>query len=120
MAILDEIENKIKERGVQKLTENNKNKFWVDRTNSMKGDSSIYNCPKCNSKGFYAYLDEYGRVVDTELSDRILGASILDIQKSKVIALACGDEKVDAIKAVLKSRLIDVLVTSIDTAQKLL
>ena len=60
MAILDEIENKIKERGVQKLTENNKNKFWVDRTNSMKGDSSIYNCPKCNSKGFYAYLDENG------------------------------------------------------------
>ena len=65
MAILDEIENKIKERGVQKLTENNKNKFWVDRTNSMKGDSSIYNCPKCNSKGFYAYLDEYGNYKET-------------------------------------------------------
>lgn len=66
------------------------------------------------------YLDEEGRVVDTELSDRILGASILDIQKSRIFALACGNEKVEAIRAVLKSKLIDVLVTSIDTAQNLL
>ena len=53
MAILDEVENKIKERGVKKLTEEERNKFWVERTNSMKGDCSIYYCPKCNSKGFY-------------------------------------------------------------------
>ena len=89
---------------------------------SQLTDEDISSLSSMNAKANICstYLDEDGRVVDTELSDRILGASILDIQKSKVIALACGDEKVDAIKAVLKSRLIDVLVTSIDTAQKLL
>ena len=42
------------------------------------------------------------------------------MKKSRIIAAAIGDSKVEAIRAVLKSGKIDVLVTDIVTAKKIL
>ena len=77
---------------------------------SLKAVSSI-----CSS-----YLDSNGNVLRTSLSDRMIGASIEDIQSSKVFAIACGREKIEAIKAVLKGGVIDVLITSLSTAEKII
>ena len=67
-----------------------------------------------------SYLDADGNVLRTSLSDRMIGASISDIQGSKVFAIACGHEKADAIKAVLCGKVIDVLITSLSTAMDLI
>lgn len=62
--IIKNIEEKIKEKGVPKLKENEKELFWVNRTNSMKGDNRIYDCPICNSRRIIAYLDENGKYAE--------------------------------------------------------
>ena len=67
-----------------------------------------------------SYVDENGKILDTPFSSRILGASMSDIRNSKKIGVARGTEKVPAIRAVLKGRLLDVLVTSLDTAKKII
>lgn len=67
-----------------------------------------------------SYLDADGNVLRTSLSDRMIGASINDIQGSKVIAIASGRDKAEAIKAVLKAGVIDVLITSLETARNII
>ena len=42
-----------------------------------------------------------------------------DLKKSRIIAAAIGDSKVEAIKAALKSGKIDILVTDLDTAKQI-
>ena len=55
-----------------------------------------------------------------ESTHRTIGVSLSDMKKSRIIAAAIGDSKVEAIRAVLKSGKIDVLVTDIVTAKKIL
>lgn len=66
-----------------------------------------------------SYLNKEGRVIDTSITNKILGHSINDLNKSKKIAIAMGDDKLEAIKAVLKGELLDVFITSLDTAKKI-
>lgn len=66
-----------------------------------------------------SYIDKDGRVIDTSITNKILGHSIVDLKKSKRIAIAMGDDKLEAIKAVLKGELVDVFITSLDTAKKI-
>lgn len=67
-----------------------------------------------------SYLNREGQEVGEEITHRTIGVSLSDMKKSRIIAAAIGDSKVEAIRAVLKSGKIDVLVTDIVTAKKIL
>jgi DNA-binding transcriptional regulator LsrR (DeoR family) len=66
-----------------------------------------------------SYINKDGKVIDTSITNKILGHSIADLRKSKKMAIAMGDDKLEAIKAVLKGELVDVFITSLDTAKKI-
>ena len=66
-----------------------------------------------------SYLDKDGREVGQEILERSIGQSLKDLKKSRIIAAAIGDSKVEAIKAALKSGKIDILVTDLDTAKQI-
>ncbi|MHB1171604.1 MAG: sugar-binding transcriptional regulator [Lacisediminihabitans sp.] len=66
-------------------------------------------------------FDDRGRLVQSEILDRTMGIGLEELRRvPKVIAVAGGPEKVDAIAAVLKSGLVNVLVTDAGTARELL
>lgn len=67
-----------------------------------------------------SYINKEGKVIDSSIANKILGHSILDLNKSKKIAIAMGDDKLDAIKAVLSGNFVDVFITSLETAKKLI
>ncbi|WP_419893315.1 sugar-binding transcriptional regulator [Oceanobacillus kimchii] len=65
----------------------------------------------------YNFINKDGKLVNNEWNDKTIS---IDIEKLKdiplVIGVAAGNEKVDAIKAALKGKFIDVLVTDEITA----
>lgn len=67
------------------------------------------------------FLDKDGNLVQNHIEDRLIGISLDAIKTFKnVIGVAAGENKVEAIKAVLKGQYIDVLITDSSTAEKLL
>lgn len=68
----------------------------------------------------YNFINEHGKASSNQWNERVIS---LDIEKLKdiplVIGVACGLEKVTAIKAALTGNLIDVLVTDEETANAL-
>lgn len=66
------------------------------------------------------FIDSEGNLLETRLSERVLGTELKDIVKSKRIAIAYGDDKTEAIRSVLRGKHIDVLMTSLDTAKKII
>ncbi len=80
--------------------------------NTLKEEGAIANI--CCS-----YIDKNGKVINSSIANKILGHSILDLINSKKVAIAMGDEKLEAIKAVLKGEFVDVFITSLETAKKL-
>ncbi|MFA7109578.1 MAG: sugar-binding domain-containing protein, partial [Sphaerochaetaceae bacterium] len=67
-----------------------------------------------------SYINGEGKVIETSIGNRILGQSIEDVSKSRKVGIAMGQEKTEAIKAVLKGKLVDVFITSLDTAKRLI
>ena len=67
-----------------------------------------------------SYLDREGKEVGNSLSRRFIGVSLEELKRSRVIAVAIGEKKVEAITAVLKSGKVDVLITDFSTAKKVL
>lgn len=66
------------------------------------------------------FFDAEGQPVRSPLDDRILGISTDQLRKaSRVVAVAGGADKVEAIRAALKSEIVDVLITDVATAEKL-
>jgi len=66
------------------------------------------------------YFDAQGRLCP-ELSDRVVGIDLDELRRvPRVIGVAGGEEKVEAILAALRGRYINVLVTDEATAQALL
>jgi DNA-binding transcriptional regulator LsrR (DeoR family) len=67
------------------------------------------------------FYDQDGNVVNTSLSDRIIA---IDLEKLRhlryCVGVATSPEKVPAIKGALRGKLINVLITDVQTAQKLL
>ncbi len=61
-----------------------------------------------------------GSFVSTQLSQRTMGLSVDDLKDSQVVAIAGGDSKTAAIKAVLNSGLLNGLITDEMTASKLI
>ncbi len=67
------------------------------------------------------FFDTEGRRVDHPINDRIVGTDLEKIKKiRRVIAVAGGTEKRCAIRAALRGRLVNVLVTDDHTAKWLL
>jgi DNA-binding transcriptional regulator LsrR (DeoR family) len=67
-----------------------------------------------------SYINEAGMILKSSIEDRILGQPITALHNCRKIGIALGRSKVRAIKAVLKGKLIDVLITSLDTAKDII
>lgn len=67
------------------------------------------------------FFDKDGKTVKTPLDDRVIGISLEELTKiERVIALAGGAKKVNAIAGALRSGVIDMLVTDKFTAERLI
>jgi len=66
------------------------------------------------------FFNKHGQPVKTQLDDRVIGMSFQDLAKiDRVIALAGGSTKTEAIRGALNSGAIDVLITDNFTAERL-
>lgn len=66
------------------------------------------------------FLDADGCTVETALNERVIGITLKELSNvDRVVALAGGKSKTEAIRAVIKSGLIDVLITDRFTAERL-
>lgn len=67
------------------------------------------------------YFDAAGRLVDWEGEARMIAASVAQLRRARrVIAVAAGIEKTDAILGAIRARLVNALVTDVRTAGALL
>lgn len=67
------------------------------------------------------FFDSEGRIVKTPLDDRVIGMSLEELSKvDRVLALAGGPSKTDAIRGALRTGTIDVLITDVFTASRLM
>ena len=67
------------------------------------------------------FFDRDGRPVRGPLDDRVIGVTLEELKRTpRVIGVAGGERKVEAIRACLKGGLVNVLVTDKFTAEKLL
>lgn len=65
------------------------------------------------------FFDAQGKPAKTNLSDRTLSIGLEDLQRSRIVAVAGGEEKADSIWAILKSGLLDGLITDERTAKSI-
>ena len=67
------------------------------------------------------YMDSEGSPIDLEINDRIIGLTIDQIRNiPRVIGIAGGTAKHEMIRAALRGKILDVLVTDLATAEALL
>ncbi|MEM8571516.1 MAG: sugar-binding transcriptional regulator [Pseudomonadota bacterium] len=67
------------------------------------------------------FFDADGKTVKTPLDDRVIGMPLEDLARiDRVIALAGGQSKTNAIRSALRTGVIDILVTDKFTAQRLI
>ena len=94
-------------------------------TTAQAGAMSIDDIEKLKAAGAVAsvctsYIDENGKLIDTELEGRSIGQTLGQLKKCKTIALAIGNSKVKAIKAALSGGYIDVFITDLETARAII
>lgn len=70
----------------------------------------------------FRFIDKSGEVADIDFNKRVVACDLSALRKNArdVIAIAYGEEKAEAVKAVLKGGLLTTLFTDYDTAQLLL
>lgn len=69
----------------------------------------------------YNFFDQNGKEANSAWNKRVINLSIEDLMMiPKVIGVAYGATKIDAIHAALKGELINVLITDVNTAKQLL
>lgn len=66
------------------------------------------------------FFDKHGRVLQTDLTARTLSAAISGNGSDKIVAIAGGKDKHEAIHAILQSRRLSGLITEEETAKTLL
>jgi DNA-binding transcriptional regulator LsrR (DeoR family) len=67
------------------------------------------------------YYDANGECIESDINDRIIGMTLEQIkQVPKVVGVSGGPDKVAAIRAALRGRIINVLITDSVTAERLL
>ncbi len=67
-----------------------------------------------------SHLNKDGQCIETPLAKRSIGQPVRRQRTAKVIAMATGKSKLEAVRATLKGGYVDVLMTSLDLAEKLL
>jgi len=66
------------------------------------------------------FFDADGNLVDTELNDRVVGISSDDLRAvQRTVGIAGGERKFEAIRAAARGNWVDVLITDLETARKL-
>jgi len=66
------------------------------------------------------YFDQAGQLVSSDLNDRVIGLTLDEIRSiKKVVGIAGGEEKLNAVLGAVRGGLINVLVTDHITAEKL-
>jgi len=67
------------------------------------------------------FFDSDGKTVKTPLDDRVIGMTLDELAKvDRVMALAGGESKTDAIRGALRTGVIDLLITDRFTAERLI
>ncbi|MDQ0269180.1 sugar-binding transcriptional regulator [Cytobacillus purgationiresistens] len=66
------------------------------------------------------FFDIEGKIIDLPLHKRLIGASLNKLKEMNVIAVAGGEEKVNAIYGALKGQYISTLITDEETAAALM
>jgi len=67
------------------------------------------------------FFDAEGRPVQSSLENRVLGISLEQLKRApRTIAVAGGEPKFEAIRAAVRGRWVDTLITDLGTAQQLL
>jgi DNA-binding transcriptional regulator LsrR (DeoR family) len=93
------------------------------RTGTILNSQDLALLRKAEAVGDIAlrYLDSNGSPLELEINERLVGLSIQQIMDiPRVIGIAGGTLKSDIIRAALRGKILDVLVTDVDTAQQLL
>ena len=67
-----------------------------------------------------SYVNGQGQEVGQELMERSVGQSLHSLNASRIVAVAIGDSKIEAVQAALSTGRIHTFVTDIATAQRLL
>ncbi|WP_419922598.1 sugar-binding transcriptional regulator [Candidatus Poriferisodalis sp.] len=78
---------------------------------------------RCGAVGDLAWrlIDQRGDSVDCDLTDRVIGVSLHDLRAiPTTLAVAAGPAKVRPLRAVLRTKAIDILCTDVPTAQAVL
>lgn len=66
------------------------------------------------------FMDSQGQPIQTELNERIIGIDLVQLQRiPRVVGVAGGTEKLEAIRAALRGKLVKVLITDQQTAKSL-
>lgn len=66
------------------------------------------------------FIDHDGNLIETPLEERLISTPLSTLKAlQNVIGVAAGDSKIDAIRAALRGRYLDVLITDDRTASKL-
>lgn len=95
----------------------------VVRRTGILTDQELEQLKECGAVGdiVLRYLDANGRPIEHEINDRIIGLHLHHVKEiPRVIAAAGGTEKFEVIRAVLRGKYIDVLITDDRTAARLL
>ena len=67
------------------------------------------------------FFDENGRLVQSSLDGRVIGISFDQLKRTpRTVAVAGGGRKLAAIRAVLRGRWVDTLITDLGVAERLL
>ena len=66
------------------------------------------------------FFDKHGQVISTDLSQRTMSVSVDELRDSRIVAIAGGVGKIAAIESLLRSGLLNGLVTDERTARELL
>jgi DNA-binding transcriptional regulator LsrR (DeoR family) len=96
----------------------------ISSTGVQAGNLSVQDIQALKAQGAVAnicssFIDREGKIIESEISDRIVGQTILEVKDARKVCVARGLSKVEAIKAVLTGGYLDVLITSLDTAKQL-
>ena len=94
----------------------------IFRTGLLNGNDLLYLTMR-GAKGdvLSHFLDGDGRLIMSPVEERLIAASLDDLKKLKnVIGVAAGTVKADAIRAVLRGGILDILITDTETAEAVL
>ena len=94
----------------------------LERSGNVFSESELAEVAEAGGVGDISlrFFDKEGRPVKTPLDDRVIGMTLEEqVRIDRVIALAGGRAKTDAIRGALMTRAVDVLITDKFTAERL-